>query len=248
MKITAYNGSPRRDYGNTHRMVAAFLDGAAAAGADVENVFLVERDIRTCTGCYTCWTRTPGRCIQDDDGNELLGKFTASDAVVFATPLYVDNVSGLMKLFIDRLLAVGEPHMEIGPGGECRHPKIRDKPGKIVAIANSGYPEQEQFQVLRLLFRRMARNLHVDLAGEIYRGGGAWLTAGSAEMQPHIEAYLDRVRAAGEELVQQGGLTERTIAGLEAPYCLMQADSEQYIEAVNRMWDARLERLRRRKK
>jgi multimeric flavodoxin WrbA len=35
MKIVVINGSHRGQTGNTHKMVAAFLQGAQAAGADV---------------------------------------------------------------------------------------------------------------------------------------------------------------------------------------------------------------------
>ena len=123
MKITAFNGSPRGKKGNTHIMVEEFLNGAKEAGADVENIFLVEKEINHCLGCFNCWVKTPGKCVIKDDIEELLPKFIHSDIVIFATPVYVDNVTGIMKNFMDRLIPLVDPHFEKDEGGECRHLK-----------------------------------------------------------------------------------------------------------------------------
>lgn len=114
-------------------------------------------------------------------------KVIASDIVGFATPLYVDNVTGVMKNFMDRLIPLGDPHWEKDEHGECRHVKRHEKPTKIVASANCGFPEQSHFQVLRVLFKRIARNFHCELVAEIYRGGGALLRSPEPAFQPLIE-------------------------------------------------------------
>ncbi len=238
MRITAFNGSVRKERGNTHVMVSAFLAGAQEAGAEVENVFLCDATIGACRACYRCWTATPGRCVQSDDMADLLAKFLGSDVVVFASPLYVDNVTGPMKMFMDRLIPVADPHMEPDEAGETRHRRKNERPAKMVAISNCGYPEQSHFQVLRLLYRRMARNFHCELAAEIYRGGGGLLTASIPELRPAVEAYERLVRQAGREIVAEGTLSEATVAKLEGPLVGMQADAGQYIQSVNQMWDA----------
>ena len=52
MKVTIFNGSPRREKRNTHLMVKEFSKGAGLAGAEVENVFLVKKKIRPCRDCF----------------------------------------------------------------------------------------------------------------------------------------------------------------------------------------------------
>ena len=173
VKITIFNGSPRAENGNTHVMVEAFMKGAIQAGAEVENVFLSKKEINHCRGCFSCWLKTPGKCVINDDMAELLEKFVKSDVVVFATPLYVDNVTGIMKNFMDRIIPAGDPHFEKDRGGECVHVIRSEKIPKLVVISNSGFPEQSHFQVLKLLFKRIARNMRTEVIGEIYRGGGA---------------------------------------------------------------------------
>ncbi|MEW6238253.1 MAG: flavodoxin family protein [Candidatus Omnitrophota bacterium] len=243
MRITAFNGSPRAEKGNTHVMVSEFLEGCKEAGAEAENIFLVRKEIKPCNGCYACWMETPGECAHDDDMEELLNEhYYASDIVVFATPVYVDNVTGIMKMFIDRLIATGDPHMEKDEHGECRHIKKHENPSKIAVISNCGFPEQSHFQVLRLLFARMARNLQCELSAEIYRGGGGLLTAPIPELKPFVENYKTLLRQAGQEFVRRSRLSPQTIASLEAPLLPMPDFVDQYIVRVNQRVDAILAR------
>ncbi|RKX91613.1 MAG: flavodoxin family protein [Spirochaetes bacterium] len=233
MKITAFNGSPRGKKGNTHIMVEEFLNGAKEAGADVENIFLVEKEINHCLGCFNCWVKTPGKCVIKDDIEELLPKFIHSDIVIFATPVYVDNVTGIMKNFMDRLIPLVDPHFEKDEGGECRHLKKFKKYPKIIVISNCGFPEQTHFQVLKLLFKRIARNMNSEVIAEIYRSGGEILKDPPLILKPFIWKYKKLLRKTGREIVENLRLSEKTISQLEKPII----SDEQYIKGANKRWD-----------
>jgi len=237
MKITVFNGSPKAERGNTHVIVEAFLQGAREAGAEVENIFLARKDIKHCRGCYACWVKTPGKCIHKDDMEALLPKVTSSDIIVFATPVYVDNVTGTMKNFMDRLIPLGDPHFEKDEHGECCHVERYKKTPKFVIISNCGFPEQSHFQVLHLLFKRVARNFHTEVIAEIYRGGGPMLTSSSPKLKPLIEKYKHVVKGAGKEAVGQLKLSEDTRAQLEQPLIPIDNYIDEYIKLGNKMWD-----------
>ena len=72
MKVLAINGSPRGQFGNTEVLLKPFLEGCAEAGAEIETIYLKDKEIKHCIGCFTCWTKTPGKCIHKDDMEELL--------------------------------------------------------------------------------------------------------------------------------------------------------------------------------
>jgi multimeric flavodoxin WrbA len=239
MRITAFNGSPKAERSNTHLMVAEFLAGAREAGAEVENIFLAQRNIGHCLGCFQCWTATPGRCVLADDMAELLDRFLDCDAVVFATPVYVDNVTGIMKNFIDRLLPLLDPHFEKDEEGVWRHKMRYEKYPGIIVISNCGFPEQDHFQVLRLLFRRLARNMHSEVMAEIYRGGGEILGSGSLLLRIPIGRYKRLLRRAGGEVATSSRLSAETAARLEKPII----PHEHYVKGANKHWDACLSKL-----
>ncbi len=241
MRIVVFNGSPRGEDGNTHRMAAEFAAGAEQAGAEVRNFFLAEYEIRHCLACRACWVKTPGQCVIPDDMGELLEEMRQADVAVFATPLYVDNVSGMMKVFMDRSIPLMDPHFELDANGEYVHPSRIQPPPKLIVIANAGLPEQSQFQVLRLLSRRVARNFQSELIAEIYRGAGEVLRSQNRRLQPILDDYKALLRQAGKEIVQNGRLSEDTAAALEEPI----VEADRFIRGANLYWDRELAKEKR---
>lgn len=235
MKITVFNGSPWGQAGNTHIMVEEFGQGAGQAGAKFQNFFLVARKIQPCDECGTCFFKTPGKCKLKDDMSELISRFIDSDVVVFATPVFIDNVTTLMKTFIDRLLPVLEPHYEKDSNGEYRRRRRYKKYPKFVVISSCAMPEQSNFQVLRLYFRRMARTMHTEVVGEIYLGAAGLLQLSTKELRfkPMVDSYKELLRAAGKELVETGRIGPDMIEHLERPLI----DSDEYVAYANKMWD-----------
>jgi len=101
MKILAINGSPRTTRSTTRRLAQFVLDGAAAAGAETELIDLCDLRVTPCTACEGCSFN--GICVYDDDVPVLVDRMKAADGIIFASPVYIDNVSGQMKVFFDRL-------------------------------------------------------------------------------------------------------------------------------------------------
>lgn len=236
MKILAINGSPRGPSGNTDRILQPFLAGARAAGAATETVYLKDLDIRPCLGCFTCWTRTPGVCVHKDDMAALLPRLRQADVVVYATPLYVFTVSGLMKNFMDRELPNLDPHI-IRRGDHYIHPpRHSDRPEKqkIVLISNCGFPERHHFSALVETFRRFTDNPDTELAATILCAGGE-LLAHSA-LTESLRWYTDAARRAGEELVRYGHILPETQAVLDTPL----AEPDVYARMANLWWDSQI--------
>ncbi len=99
-------GSPRK--GNTYRAVRRIEEHMNAMG-DVEFEYLWLKDIglASCKGCTTCFLRGEQHCPLKDGQEEIEKKMLSADGVIFASPNYASNVSGLMKTFIDRFAYAG---------------------------------------------------------------------------------------------------------------------------------------------
>lgn len=54
-----------------------------------------------CNGCLTC--SKDGNCPVKDDMDFLRTEMIKSDIIVLASPVYIHNISGIMKTFLDRL-------------------------------------------------------------------------------------------------------------------------------------------------
>ncbi len=151
MKIVVINGSPKGKASNTNVIVSAFLKGAEEAEAQTVNIFLAEKEIKHCRGCFSCWMKTPGKCVIEDDMAEVLSLAAGANIIVLATPLYFDNISGMLKVFMDRLIVTGDPHFQKDASGESRHLTPKGAvPPKLVMISNCGFPERSHFQVVSL--------------------------------------------------------------------------------------------------
>lgn len=228
MKVAVINGSPRGKDGNTNIMVDAFLKGAQKAGSETVSVFLAEKEINHCKSCYYCVTN--GQCAINDDMAEVLSFTEGVDVLVLATPLYFDNISGMLKTFMDRRFALvdfrrmekddnGESRY-VTPGNNCTPFKSGFKPPKLMLISSCGYPERSQFQVISLWIKRLARNMITEVIGEIYATQGQFMNtqtelnkpfiAGYPQLINNVADYLHLMKAAGKEVVCDKRLSETT--------------------------------------
>ena len=103
MLILGIYGSPRKD-GNTDRMLDAFLEGAASAGAEVERLYARKLKINGCLGCGHCDEH--GECKVKDDMSKVYPLLDRADRIAIASPIYFYGVTAQLKGLIDRSQAV----------------------------------------------------------------------------------------------------------------------------------------------
>jgi len=98
MRVLGIGSSPRK--GNTDYLLGLTLSEFERLGYEVEMALLRNLNIQICDGCLTC--EKTGKCHISDDMSEMYKKLEEANIIVFATPCYFENVSSLLKIFIDR--------------------------------------------------------------------------------------------------------------------------------------------------
>ena len=104
MKALLLNGSPRQ--GNTYAALEALKKGLAnIEGLEVGEIEATNVDVSPCVACDTCGET--GKCVFDDDTNEVIAAVEEADVVVFATPVYWWGITAQLKLIIDKMYSRG---------------------------------------------------------------------------------------------------------------------------------------------
>ncbi len=234
MKLLAIQGSPRPKNSNTEILLQEFLKGARSQGAETETIYLKEKEIHSCVGCYTCWAKTPGVCVFKDDMPDLLEKVKACDILVYATPLYNYNMTALLKAFQERLLPLLDPHLTKA-GETYRHPQRYAANRKMVLLSTCGFPEVSHFDGIRHIFRHMEQNGGAPILGELLMPGGELLKQDG--MQESVQGVLRAAYRAGVELIKEGRVSKETELVIQKP--LVPPDA--FAEMANLWWDSHLE-------
>jgi multimeric flavodoxin WrbA len=130
MKILLLLGSYRRN-GNTEQVLGLIKEHLQQEAEkqniplEMESVALGQQNLQFCRGCRICYNRGEEHCPVRDDLLAIKAKMQAADGLILASPVYVDDVSGITKNFIDRLCHV------------CHRPEFAGKVAYVLATTGS---------------------------------------------------------------------------------------------------------------
>ncbi len=108
MNILVLNGSPRPN-GNTSAMVEAFVEGASENGHNITVVAVCRKKIAGCLACEYCHTKGNGRCVQQDEMQEIYPVLEEAEMIVLASPVYYHSFTGQLQCAINRIYALDKP-------------------------------------------------------------------------------------------------------------------------------------------
>ncbi len=186
-KVLVLLGSPRQK-GNSAILAGKITEGARAAGATVESVFLHGLDIAPCKACMACQKPKSRGCSIDDDMQPIYRKMLEADAWVLASPVYWFTMSAQLKLWMDRCFAL---------------PAYKRDPftGKRIALALA-YGGEDPFDsgcvnALRT-FQDAYRYAGAEIVGMVY---GSAMEAGGIKAH---RALMKEAKELGKTLVTGG--------------------------------------------
>lgn len=100
MKNVLVISSSLRKNSNSEQLAVSFAEGAKSAGNKVEIISLRDKEIKFCIGCLAC--QKTQRCVMHDDADAIREKMLHAEVLVFATPIYYYEMSGILKTLLDR--------------------------------------------------------------------------------------------------------------------------------------------------
>ena len=134
---------------------------------------LHELDIAACTGCFACWTSSPGECVMEDEGRKVARGLAQADLWVYITPVTFGGYSSVLKRALDRLIPDLLPFFR-KYDGESHQPNRYGKEWDILAFGLLQRFDAEAEEAFRELVHRNALNSHAqhEAVAVILRGAG----------------------------------------------------------------------------
>lgn len=217
-KIIAINGSHSGKKGYTHFLIEKLFSGAIKQGSKCEEITLSELNINICKGCGVCnKEKHLLRCIYEekDDIAMVFNKMREADIIIYATPIYIFNMSGLMKVFIDRMNATGNSKdFRLSESGLFFHHIRKDIYSKpfVTLICHDNF-ENEMSKTVVSYFKSFSRFMDAPQVGTIIRRSGK-LTGHGKDLEkekqyPKILESYKALSLAGQELATKGSISKK---------------------------------------
>ena len=125
---------------------------------------LADMDIKYCTGCWTCWWKTPGRCVHTDDMEKIYPDAVRADRLIYASPLSMGFVTKELKKTKDRMIPLLSCFMDIVQG-EFHHQKRYGKYPLLGAILQAEPDtDEDDRKIVTDIFHRFALNFKSRMA------------------------------------------------------------------------------------
>lgn len=116
LKVLIINSSPHygeNSKGTSTAVLNIFCSELQQKGVDSEIVELKTGPFEACRACGFC--RKNGKCVIDDQVNEIAKKATECDGFIFASPTHYAGMSGSLKSVMSRLFFSAGKHLRFKP-------------------------------------------------------------------------------------------------------------------------------------
>lgn len=212
----AINGSPRKEKGNTARLLAPFLQGMKDGGCDLELFYASRLAVKPCScGVLYCWNEKPGECCFKDDMEILYPKLKEADILILATPVYIP-LPGEMQNIVNRLCPLLEPKLEFRAGRTRARFREGIRIRKIALVSTSGWWEIGNFDTVVRVVEEFAEVASVEFAGAVLRPHAHRMLE-KGNLTQDGEAVLKAAQKAGYELVTGDGMSRETLDKISRP-------------------------------
>lgn len=138
MKAVCIIGSPRKN-GSSALIIDKMIEGMNQIGVESKRHYLSEYSIEYCMGCKNCY-KEGEVCVIKDDMDIIMSDIKTADIVVVGSPDYWGDITGQLKVFIDRNL----PYCDTNDNREV----IGDGKKGIAIAVRAGTRKEESMDII----------------------------------------------------------------------------------------------------
>lgn len=100
MKIIMINGSHRKNGATALILHEMYQKLQSYPNVEIQFYHVADLNLKYCVGCCQCYKN--GKCSLNDDMEKLSENIETADGIIIGSPTYASNISGQMKVIIDR--------------------------------------------------------------------------------------------------------------------------------------------------
>lgn len=130
-----------------------------AEDAQVETFSLRDTKLAHCLGCFSCWIKTPGVCVEADAGRDIARAIVRSDVTVLFTPVTFGGYSPGLKKMVDRFVQIASPFFRMDHG-EVHHPPRYANLPRLLFVGVQRQSNPHEAHIFKTLAGRNAINFH----------------------------------------------------------------------------------------
>ena len=126
-----------------------------------ENTFhidLTKKQISNCVGCFSCWVKTPGKCIIRDDATSIYPKIAKSENIIYISKVKYGSYDLPMKTMLERAIPIQQAFIRLYHN-EAHHIQ-RNVALKEATIIAYGDISNEEKNIFKELINRNAHNMN----------------------------------------------------------------------------------------
>lgn len=138
------------------RLIIYDIQNETLTGRNDDILFSASPIVKFCTGCFGCWTKTPGRCVINDRCSDIPSHIAKCGEVILISPILFGCYSENIKAVIDRFIPYVLPYFRI-VNGEMHH-KMRYKHSFKLTVLFYGECDSEEKQIAESLVNANAVN------------------------------------------------------------------------------------------
>ena len=208
MHVVIINGSPRVEkYSNTEKIIDAFAEGLTKAGATFERYAISSRKN---------W----------DMAREA---YKQNTEIIFALPLYVENIPGLLLEFFETL-------------------PIKDNNTRVSFILQGGFAEASQLECGKKFLEKLPKYLNVSYGGTLIKGDNFGIRVVSKEDVLKITGPYQEM---GKSFVENNGFKAEIVKKFAGPdylpvpmrimiQIMFKTIAKKKFETVSKEWGAKV--------